>query len=99
MPSRYDEPFGVAALEGIACGCAVVGSAGGGLPEAMGPCGLVFRNGSVEELADRLAQLLSDPGRLAQLRAGAAEHLAGHSSERIARLYADALSALDARKW
>jgi glycogen(starch) synthase len=93
MPSRYDEPFGVAALEGIACGCVVVGSLGGGLPEAIGPCGATFRNGSVGELADRLAELLRRPDKLAALRAGAAEHLARHGSERIARLYSEALSA------
>src|SRR5262249_34552970 len=51
VPSRYNEPFGIVALEGIACGCAVVGSAGGGLPEAMGPCGLTFPNGDVPALA------------------------------------------------
>ena len=31
VPSRTPEPFGVVALEGIACGCAVVGSERGGL--------------------------------------------------------------------
>ncbi|HJP83483.1 MAG TPA: glycosyltransferase family 4 protein, partial [Fimbriimonadaceae bacterium] len=29
VPSRWKEPFGIVALEGIACGCAVVGSEGG----------------------------------------------------------------------
>ena len=52
VPSRYDEPFGVVALEGIACGCVVVGSAGGGLPEAIGPCGLTFPNGDATALAE-----------------------------------------------
>ena len=37
VPTRYGEGFGVAALEGIACGCVVVGSDCGGLPEAIGP--------------------------------------------------------------
>jgi glycogen synthase len=91
VPSRYDEPFGVVALEGIACGCVVVGSAGGGLPEAIGPCGRTFRNGSVEDLTAVLAEMLRHPERLAELRAGAAEHLARHGSARIARLYAAAL--------
>ena len=91
LPSRYDEPFGIAALEGIACGCVVVGSVGGGLPEAIGPCGRTFRNGSVEELASILAELLLHPERQATLRAGAEEHLARHGSERIARLYQAAL--------
>ena len=35
VPSRYAEPFGVVALEGIASGCVVVGSNRGGLPEAI----------------------------------------------------------------
>jgi len=34
-PSRWAEPFGVVALEGIACGCVVVGSEKGGLKEAI----------------------------------------------------------------
>ena len=99
MPSRYHEPFGVAALEGIACGCVVVGSAGGGLPEAIGPCGRTFPNGSAEELAEILAELLLHPERQGALRVGAAEHLVRHGSERIARLYHQALvEALPARK-
>jgi glycogen(starch) synthase len=93
VPSRYHEPFGVVALEGIACGCVVVGSAGGGLPEAIGPCGRTFRNGSVEDLTAVLAEMLRRPERLAELRAGAAEHLARHGSARTARLYAAALAA------
>jgi glycogen(starch) synthase len=91
VPSRYDEPFGIVALEGIACGCAVVGSAGGGLPEAIGPCGLTFRNGDAAALAAVLAELMHDPPSLVALRAGAAEHLAAHASERIARRYVAAL--------
>lgn len=98
VPSRYDEPFGVVALEGIACGCVVVGSAGGGLPEAIGPCGRTFPNGSVEELAAVLARLLGHPEALEPLRAGAAEHLARHGSEAIARLYAAALEELVAAR-
>jgi len=45
VPSTWREPFGVVALEGIATGCAVVASEGGGLPDAVGPCGLLFKNG------------------------------------------------------
>ena len=49
IPSLWDQPFGVVALEGISSGCALVASSGGGLGEAVGPCGLLFPNG------DRLA--------------------------------------------
>ena len=42
VPSRWAEPFGIVAVEGIACGCVVVGSVAGGLPEAIGGCGVNF---------------------------------------------------------
>ena len=42
VPSREGEGFGVVALEGIACGCVVVGSTHGGLSEAIGQCGRIF---------------------------------------------------------
>jgi glycosyltransferase involved in cell wall biosynthesis len=55
------EPFGIVAPEGIACGCVAVASNLGGLPEAVGPCGLLFRAGDASALADALAQALDDP--------------------------------------
>ncbi|MEO7166285.1 MAG: glycosyltransferase family 4 protein [Spartobacteria bacterium] len=76
IPSRYDEPFGIVALEGIACGCVAVGSSGGGLPEAIGPAGLCFPNGDVAALADALERLLRQPNERARLRAAAPAHLA-----------------------
>jgi len=92
VPSRYDEPFGIVALEGIACGCAVLGSRGGGLPEAIGPCGRTFRNGDAEHLAAVLAEMLADPEQQATFQAQAPRHLAEHAAERIARLYFEVLS-------
>ena len=60
ISSRWAEPFGVVALEGIACGCAIVGSEAGGLKEAIGPCGITFANGSERSLADALKRVLLD---------------------------------------
>ncbi len=86
-PSRYDEPFGVVALEGIAAGCVVVGSEGGGLPEAMGPCGLTFRNGDVVALAGTLRRLLDSPNEQERLRSCAPAHLAKFHPAVIAETY------------
>ena len=61
VPSREGETFGVVALEGIACGCVVVGSTHGGLPEAIGPCGRTFKNGDPSALAEVLHDLLAQP--------------------------------------
>ncbi len=91
VPSRYAEPFGLVALEGIACGCAVIGSSGGGLPEAIGPCGRTFPNGDAGALSALLAELLGDPGARARLLERAAHHLAEHTRERVARRYLEVL--------
>ena len=87
VPSRSDEPFGVAALEGIACGCVVVGSQGGGLPEAIGPCGLTFPNGDVKALAQALELLLLSPNEQEPLLAQAPHHLAKFHPATIAQAY------------
>lgn len=87
VPSRWQEPFGIVALEGIACGCVVVGSAGGGLKEAIGSCGLTFANGDSQALTQVLAQLLTQPNLLSQYRQNAASHLADHRKAEIAKAY------------
>jgi glycosyltransferase involved in cell wall biosynthesis len=87
VPSRWAEPFGVVALEGIACGCVVLGSENGGLKEAIGPCGVAFQNGSVRALADQLKRLLKDLALQAKLRGHAAEHLAKFQSDAVAAAY------------
>ena len=87
VPSRYDEPFGVVALEGIACGCVVVGSQGGGLPEAIGPCGLTFPNGDVSALSQELESLLLAPSEQKRLLAYASQHLAKFHPATIAEAY------------
>ena len=71
VPSLWDEPFGIVALEGSACGCVVVGSSGGGLPEAIGPCGATFPNGDDKRLAELLTELLADESRLETFRQAA----------------------------
>jgi glycogen(starch) synthase len=91
VPSRYREPFGNVAVEAIACGCVVVGSAGGGLPEAIGLCGRTFPNGDAAALAGVLAELLGDPAAVARLRHDARAHLAPHRSRVVASAYSLAL--------
>jgi glycosyltransferase involved in cell wall biosynthesis len=91
VPSRYNEPFGIVALEGIACGCVVVGSAGGGLAEAIGPCGRTFRNGDAADLARVLGEVLRYPERDGDHLRHAREHLALHTSERVAASYSRVL--------
>ncbi|HYO15537.1 MAG TPA: glycosyltransferase family 4 protein [Thermoanaerobaculia bacterium] len=87
VPSRYNEPFGIVALEGIACGCVVVGSEGGGLREAIGPCGRTFRNGDAADLARVLGELLRHPETWANYHWNAGSHLARHTASAAAAAY------------
>lgn len=94
VPSRYREPFGIVALEGIACGCLVVGSEGGGLKEAIGPAGLTFPNGDREQLARALAAGLDATAAGPRpLSSEAAAHLDLHSSGEVLAHYVATLEA------
>ena len=92
-PSRYNEPFGIVALEGIACGCVAIGSEGGGLKDAIGPCGRTFPNGDSAALARILGELLHDPAALERFRRGAPAHLAPHEAEKVMSRYEDVFSS------
>ncbi|MGI8889201.1 MAG: glycosyltransferase family 4 protein [Chthoniobacterales bacterium] len=93
IPSRYEEPFGVVALEGIASGCVIVGSEGGGLPEAIGPCGLTFPNGDATALSQTLRSLLAAPEEQVRLRTPATDHLAKFHPTKIAQDYLNLFAA------
>ena len=97
VPSRYNEPFGIVALEGIACGCVVVGSAGGGLKDAIGPCGRTFRNGDPEDLARVLGDLLRHPETWAEHLEHASSHLARHTAAGATAAYLEEIERALAR--
>ncbi len=87
VPSRGHEAFGIAALEGLACGCLPVVAVGGGLVDAIGGHGLTFRNGDALDLADRLECALDDADLARQKLAGVERHLEGFTAQRIAQRY------------
>ena len=61
------EPFGLAALEALACGCATVVVAAGGLAEVVGDAALRVEP-DVDGAADALERLLRDPALLEQMK-------------------------------
>jgi glycogen synthase len=87
VPSIWAEPFGVVALEGLAAGCAVVASSGGGLPDAVGPCGILFPNSDVKALAAALKELLTNPARREELLAKRERHLEQFRPKTVAERY------------
>lgn len=61
VPSRWQEPFGIVALEGLASGCRIVASNGGGLPEAAGPEAHLFDPDQPASLDAALRAALNSP--------------------------------------
>jgi len=85
VPSRY-ETFGLAALEGLAAGMAVVASDAGGLPELIehDVNGLLVPPGDSAALARVVGDLLDDPQRRARLGSAAASRVrADHGWKRV----------------
>lgn len=93
VPSEW-EGFGLVALEAIACGCIVVGSNTGGLPEAIGQCGLVFDPDEPVSLSEALKSALSDAPLRARLRSAAPSHLARHSRAAMTSQYLEVLESI-----
>lgn len=87
VPSKWNEPIGIVALEAIACGCTVIGSEGGGLATTIGPCGLTYPNGDSRKLAEKILAALRLGGRLDDFTQPAPAHLARYTPERICADY------------
>lgn len=68
VPSRWPEPFGLVALEAMACGAALVCTPRGGLPEVAGPAAL-YAEPDPAALAGAIRNLAQDPARRVALAA------------------------------
>ena len=93
VPSRNPEPFGIVALEGIACGCVVIGTEDGGLKEAIGPCGVTVPNNNEQALADAIKTLLNNRAAQDAYRSKADLHLKRHTAENVASSYLEIIES------
>jgi glycosyltransferase involved in cell wall biosynthesis len=59
--ANWKEQFGRVIVEAMACGIPVIGSSSGAIPEVIGDAGLIFPEGNVAALVDRLRQVLRSP--------------------------------------
>jgi glycosyltransferase involved in cell wall biosynthesis len=84
MPSLY-EGFGLPVLEAMSCGCAVITSNAGSLPEVAGDGAQTFAPADAAGMADALARLLCNPNELSLWRARALKHSADFSWSRAAK--------------
>ena len=92
VPSLWNEPFGVVALEGMACGCAMLVSDGGGLPDAIGSAGLKFQKANQNDLNHKLQLLVDDANLRQEFRSNVKSHLIHHTASCIGAQYLSVLS-------
>jgi glycosyltransferase involved in cell wall biosynthesis len=94
VTTPWYEPFGITPVEAMACGTPVIGSAVGGIKSTVrhNETGFLVPPKDPDALAARLAELLSDPVRLANFGARSLEHARTHFTWRrvagdLAKIY------------
>jgi glycosyltransferase involved in cell wall biosynthesis len=91
VPSRWEEPFGIVVLEGMACGCIPIVSDGGGLPDAVGEAGVVFKRNSLTSLVQSTIQLMDSQEQQSNFIQLAAAHLDRHTEKKVSQQYFDVI--------
>lgn len=95
VPSRWREPFGLVALEAIACGAQVIAPAHGGLPEVVGPCGRLYRPHDQEALTQSMLWVLEKGTSMSTVDPEVrAKHLSPFRPDRQIAAYRQAIESL-----
>jgi glycosyltransferase involved in cell wall biosynthesis len=83
FPSVYEE-FGIPVVEAMACGCPIVSSSTGAIPELVGDAALLCHPTDVATMTEHLRQVLSDSASAQQLRAKGLERAQNFSWDKAA---------------
>jgi len=89
VPSRWPEPFGLTALEAMACGAALLCSPRGGLPEVVGEAAVPIDPDDADALGEAIVALARDPVRRATLGEAGRRRAAGFGVTQAAAALAD----------
>ena len=89
VPSLWDDPCPLAAVEALASGCAVVATTRGGLPEVVGDAGVLLENETPEALAGVLMDLIQNDERRCDLQRRARKRAVGKLDIRAACAHLD----------
>jgi L-malate glycosyltransferase len=84
---NWKEQFGRVNVEAMSCGVPVLGSSSGGIPEVVGEGGLIFKEGNVEYLKEKIEVLLRDEKLLKSLAKNARKRvMENYSTEKTAEI-------------
>jgi glycogen(starch) synthase len=91
VPSRWQEPFGLVVLEGMACGCRAIVANSGGLPEAAGPQAVVFHHERTAALAAAIEHTLKEDFDWEHYWQLTEEHLRQYEAKEVANRYLEVI--------
>lgn len=96
IPSR-SEGFGLTAIEAMACGCVVVASDIGGLPEVVKDkeVGLLHKQESIDDISEKVLSLMESHAKLKQYSDAAKKYVGKFSLDNYSRLFNNMYSKLD----
>ena len=89
VPSRWPEPFGLVALEAMACGAALICTRQGGLPEVGGDAACYVEAEDANGLAEAMVSLATDDARRAALAQAGLVRAAQFDLRETGRRWAD----------
>ena len=99
VPSKWDEPFGLVALEAHLAGLAVVSSGRGGLKEVSGDAAWYLDDVTPEAISNAVSQLISNGAKREQLqRFGQQRCVDKFNPDKIIKLYDDIRKKLTSHK-
>lgn len=92
LPSRstpeWVEQFGIVLAQAMLAGVPCIGSSSGAIPEVIGPGGVTFQEGNVDELAGELRKLIGAPNMRKCLGEAAQRYAMAHYTQQVvARAY------------
>jgi glycogen(starch) synthase len=95
VPSVWEEPLGLVVMQGMACGCRVIASNCGGIPEAGGHVAIYCHPDNAEDLADKIESTLALPAELTtDEREELDAHLAAFTRQRFSQNYEEFLKSV-----
>jgi glycosyltransferase involved in cell wall biosynthesis len=99
VPSRWNEPFGMAALEAMACGAALICSGRGGLKEVVGDAAVLVDPEDPGAIAAAILALARDPARRAAVARAGLQRARGFDLPPTAALLDELRERILSAKW
>jgi UDP-glucose:(glucosyl)LPS alpha-1,2-glucosyltransferase len=89
LPALWEDPISLVAMEAAACGCAVITTRRGGIPEGLGDAAMYLPDETPQALESLLRCLLDTPPLLREWQNKARDHVIHNSDARAGALQLD----------